>query len=81
MAVDYRSMIETTDHVTVVVDESDDPVGVLVTVVETDHVLVENVAVARSAQGRGLGRRLLAHAESSALRDGLRRSGCTRTRR
>jgi len=71
MAVDYRTMIETTDHVTVVVDESHDPVVVLVTVAETDHVLVENVAVARSAQGRGLARRLLARAESAALRDGL----------
>jgi ribosomal protein S18 acetylase RimI-like enzyme len=64
-------MIATTDHVSVIVDESDTPVGVLVTVVDTDHVLVENVAVARSAQGSGLGRRLLAHAELQARRCGL----------
>ena len=35
------------------------------------QLLVENVAVARSAQGRGLGRRLLEHAEDQALRLGL----------
>jgi ribosomal protein S18 acetylase RimI-like enzyme len=71
MAVDYRALIATTGRVSVVVDEPDNPVGVQVVVVDTEHVLVENVAVARSAQGRGLGRRLLAHAESAALRDGL----------
>jgi GNAT superfamily N-acetyltransferase len=30
---------------------------------ETDHLLIENVAVSPVFQGRGLGRRLLAHAE------------------
>ena len=49
------------------------PVGVLVIVVGTDHVLVESVAVARSAQGRGLdGRLLLGHAEQQARQLGLR---------
>lgn len=71
MTADYRLMIATTDHVSVVVDESDTPVGVLVTVVEPDHVLVENVAVAGSVRGSGLGRRLLEHAERQALQCGL----------
>ena len=71
MTVDYRTMIATTDQVSVAVDDSDIPIGVLVTVVETDHLLVENVAVAGSQQGRGLGRRLLAHAEEQARRCGL----------
>lgn len=33
---------------------------------ETDHLLIENVAVSPSFQGRGLGRKLLAHAEKLA---------------
>ena len=33
---------------------------------ETDHLLVENVAVAPALQGSGLGRKLLAHAEQVA---------------
>jgi ribosomal protein S18 acetylase RimI-like enzyme len=38
-----------------------------------DHLYVENVAVAPSAQGRGLGRALLEFAEAEAARRGLRR--------
>ena len=33
------------------------------TIREADHLLVENVAVSPSFQGRGLGRKLMAHAE------------------
>src|SRR3954468_7741495 len=36
------------------------------TIREADHLLVENVAVSPSFQGRGLGRRLMAHAEMLA---------------
>lgn len=36
-----------------------------------DHLWVENVAVAPAHQGRGFGRRLLAHAEDEARRHGL----------
>ncbi len=36
------------------------------TIREPDHLLVENVAVSPSFQGRGLGRRLMAHAETLA---------------
>jgi ribosomal protein S18 acetylase RimI-like enzyme len=36
------------------------------TVREADHLLVENVAVSPSFQGRGLGRKLMAHAETLA---------------
>ena len=38
---------------------------------EPDHLLVVNIAVASSAQGRGFGRRLLAHAEQVAATLGL----------
>ncbi len=36
------------------------------TIREADHLLVENVAVSPSFQGRGLGRKLMAHAETLA---------------
>ena len=49
--------------------------GTLVGIVELerrpDHVWIENVAVAPSWQGRGLGRLLLRHAEGEARRKGL----------
>ena len=45
--------------------------GVLVLVPERDHVLVETVAVAPSAQGRGRGTALLAFAEDRARELGL----------
>ena len=41
------------------------------TIREVDHLLVENVAVAPSFQGRGLGRRLMAHAEMLAAELGM----------
>lgn len=40
--------------------------GLIETIPQADHLLVENVAVAPAFQGRGLGRRLLAHAEQLA---------------
>lgn len=36
------------------------------TIAEADHLLVENVAVSPAFQGRGLGRKLMAHAEQVA---------------
>jgi GNAT superfamily N-acetyltransferase len=41
-------------------------VGLLVVVVRPDHLLLENVAVLPSAQGSGVGARLLAFAEEQA---------------
>lgn len=40
------------------------------TVAEPDHLLIENVAVRPEFQGRGLGRRLMAHAEAIAREAG-----------
>jgi GNAT superfamily N-acetyltransferase len=45
--------------------------GVLVLAFEADHVLVENVAVARPAQGTGVGSRLLEFADECARERGL----------
>jgi ribosomal protein S18 acetylase RimI-like enzyme len=36
------------------------------TIAEPDHLLIENVAVSPAFQGRGLGRKLIAHAEQLA---------------
>jgi GNAT superfamily N-acetyltransferase len=41
------------------------------TIREADHLLVENVAVSPAFQGRGLGRKLMAHAEQLATSSGL----------
>jgi len=41
-------------------------VGLIEMIPRPDHLLIENVAVAPGFQGKGLGRRLLAHAEQVA---------------
>jgi ribosomal protein S18 acetylase RimI-like enzyme len=41
------------------------------TIREPDHLLLENVAVSPAFQGRGLGRKLMAHAETLAKAAGL----------
>jgi ribosomal protein S18 acetylase RimI-like enzyme len=40
------------------------------TIAEADHLLIENVAVSPAFQGRGLGRKLMAHAEQIAASAG-----------
>jgi ribosomal protein S18 acetylase RimI-like enzyme len=44
--------------------------GLIETVAGADHLLIENVAVAPSWQGRGIGRALMAHAEHLAAATG-----------
>jgi len=45
---------------------------VIETVLEGDFLLIENVAVAPTFQGRGFGKRLLKHAEELAAASGLK---------
>lgn len=45
--------------------------AILVLVPSSDHLLLDNVAVATAFQGRGLGRALIAHAEATARTCGL----------
>jgi N-acetylglutamate synthase-like GNAT family acetyltransferase len=54
-----------------IAEQDDTIVGLLVLVPERDHLLLENVAVSPYAQGSGLGRLLLEHAEQEARRLGL----------
>jgi N-acetylglutamate synthase-like GNAT family acetyltransferase len=69
MDADYAALI---DAGRVTVAERDGRItGILVLVPEEDHLLVENVAVDPAAQGSGLGRRLMAHAEERARILGL----------
>ena len=48
-------------------------VAVLTLYLGDDHLLVENIAIHPSAQGRGLGRALMTFAEQEAIRRGLTR--------
>lgn len=45
-------------------------VGLVETILRPDHLWIENVAVAPNRQGRGYGRRLVAHAETRAAAAG-----------
>jgi GNAT superfamily N-acetyltransferase len=57
-------------HVSVAV-EADEIVGLIILIKAVDHLLVENVAVEPERQGQGIGRALLAFAESVAADAGL----------
>jgi len=69
MDADYAALIEAGQ---VTVAERDGEIaGILVLIPMEDHLLVENVAVDPTAQGTGLGRRLMARAEGEARALGL----------
>lgn len=69
MLDDYPSVIG--QHEVWVGEEGGTMVAVLVLIHEKDTLLIDNIAVDPSYQGRGLGRRLMAFAESEARRQGL----------
>jgi ribosomal protein S18 acetylase RimI-like enzyme len=69
MDADYAALIG--DGLVTVADRDGAVVGAIVLVPMADHMLVENVAVDPAAQGTGVGRRLMAHAEHEALGLGL----------
>jgi ribosomal protein S18 acetylase RimI-like enzyme len=56
---------------TSVIEADDEVAGVIVLIPGGAHLLVENVAVAPKAQGRGLGRELMAFAERRAAQLGM----------
>ena len=73
MLVDYTVAVR--EHDIWVLDAGAEIAGVIELVPRDDHLWIENVAVAPSRQGRGLGRSLLAHAEAEARRLGLPQLG------
>jgi len=50
----------------------DELAGLIETIDRSDHLLIENVAVAPSRHGQGIGRALMAHAETVARAAGYR---------
>jgi ribosomal protein S18 acetylase RimI-like enzyme len=69
MGADFAAAIAA-GHV-VVVDDGRGVVGYMVAWPEADGYLIDNIAVDPAAQGRGLGRQLMGHAERAARRHGL----------
>jgi ribosomal protein S18 acetylase RimI-like enzyme len=55
-----------------VLEEGPGIAGILALLSAPEYLLLDNIAIAPERQGRGLGRRLLAFAESEALRRGYR---------
>jgi N-acetylglutamate synthase-like GNAT family acetyltransferase len=69
MLTDHAEAIRT--HDVWVLDLAGQVVGVIELIARVDHLWIDNVAIGPLWQGRGLGRRLLGHAESEAGRLGL----------
>jgi GNAT superfamily N-acetyltransferase len=68
MRADYAEALKT--HRFDLVIENGAMVALVETAAESDHLLIVNVAVLPSHQGRGFGHRLLAHAEALAREAG-----------
>jgi ribosomal protein S18 acetylase RimI-like enzyme len=64
MAADYQAALR--DHRFDLLYRDGALAALIETIVEPDHLLIENLAVLPACQGLGLGRRLMAHAEKLA---------------
>jgi GNAT superfamily N-acetyltransferase len=73
MLTDYATAVR--EHEVWVLDADGVIVGVLELVPRHDHLWLENVAVEPAWQGRGLGRRLMDHAEDAARQRGFAEVG------
>jgi ribosomal protein S18 acetylase RimI-like enzyme len=70
MTADYYGLVAS-GAVWVATNDDEEPVGVLAIHPEAPSLLLENVAVAPAAQGRGIGRALIRFAEERAVELGL----------
>ena len=68
MRADYEAALR--DHRIDLLYKEGELAALIETVAETDHLLIENVAVSPAFQGQGLGRTLVAHAERLAVAAG-----------
>ena len=68
MLDDYRQRIR--EHAVWVLPDGDAIAALVVLLPEADHLLLDNIAVDRRWQGKGLGRRLMDFAEDEARRRG-----------
>jgi GNAT superfamily N-acetyltransferase len=68
MLDDYSAHVR--NHAAWVAEVGEQVTGVLILIDETDHLLLDNVAVDPSHHGRGIGRALLNFAEEEAVRRG-----------
>ena len=68
MRADYDSLVR--DGLVWLADDDGTIVGLVVLVLEPDHLLLENIAVTPAAQGRGIGTQLMAFVEDEARRHG-----------
>lgn len=69
MTADYDRAI--TDHIVDLLEEGGQLLALIEMIREEDHLLVENIAVRPDQQGKGLGDRLLLHAEEIGRSFGL----------
>jgi N-acetylglutamate synthase-like GNAT family acetyltransferase len=70
MSADYTQLVDEGD--VWVLELDGELAGLIILESEVDHLLVSNVAVSPAHQGRGLGSKLLAHAETQARQRGIR---------
>ena len=68
MLEDYPARIS--EGVVDVIEDQGVVLGMIILVDQPDALMLENVAVGSQAQGRGVGRRLIDHAEAEAVRRG-----------
>ena len=69
MGADYARAVK--EHLVDLLIRDDELVALIEMIAASDHLLIENVAVAPALQGQGLGRRMMAHAEDVAHERGV----------